>query len=214
MGLRKAAESLVQALGLALIFGLFTAITLNAYILINYFSLTSNRLLALVLLAAPVGSIVFYFVFRWLRPKLAGLAPLVLLFLVCLSLLLSIFLFYTTSDGWSDEHRYPSVLLPNHTLKIQAIDSQENLTIQWLNTSAQEISYDSAHLKGWQRKGNNLVLVDPKDNSIEWQGKIGNQLSIVFQRPQQETTVLIGINGAEDRLTLQNTGPDEITILR
>lgn len=199
---------------LAPVFGVLFATALHAYFLSDYFPITGRRLPLLTFVAFAAGSVGFYFLFRALHSWIGSLTAKKIILLAATSLVLSVFLFYTSSNAWSDEFRYPSFLLPAHSVKIEATSRVPGLAVQWLSTSLGDISYQAARLQGWQRNGDELQLVDPADNWIEWQGKTGDELKIVFQRPSEEATVELTIDGRSEAIVLAASGDGPTNIVR
>lgn len=199
---------------LALLFGMFFALSLHAYLLIDYFPLTGKRLPVLTLLAFLTGSAGFFFLFGWVQARLHSISRKKMVMMVFISLLLSVFLFFATTPFWLENDRYPALLLPENRLKIEAISAQPGLTLEWLSTPFGDISYQSARFHGWERQGDVLTLTDPQENTIEWRGKTGGRIQIAFQRPRAEATLHLTINGSMEEIKLAPDGASQASILR
>ena len=119
-----------------------------------------------------------------------------------ISLLVGILLFLGGTDQWMLPARYISSLLPAHQLEIRAVGAQgpRNMALSWFTTSVGDVSYGSMEMKGWERVGDELVLEQPDNNSIQWQGRTGGSAELIFRSAAPDQTIRVSWDGHEELL--------------
>ena len=154
----------------------------------------------------PTGS--FFLIELLVHPRLSLLTNLQRWLLAGLSTLTGVFLLLAGTTAWKSPERFLAFLLPNEKLEISVPASRNlpnaDIAIQLLSTSMGDISFNSIHYQGWQRKGNLLVLSNLKNNSLEWTGKAGEQITIVFHNTTPEAIAQISTDGSEETINFSS----------
>ena len=150
----------------------------------------------------------FFLIELLVHPRLSLLTNLQRWLLAGLSTLTGVFLLLAGTTAWKSPERFLAFLLPNEKLEISVPASRNlpnaDIAIQLLSTSMGDISFNSIHYQGWQRKGNLLVLSNLKNNSLEWTGKAGEQITIVFHNTTPEAIAQISTDGSEETINFSS----------
>lgn len=156
------------------------------------------------LVSTLLGILGYFFILRWVSPRLKDLSPTQKAGLVGASILIGTFLFFATTDRWELTPRYAPFFLPTHSLKISVPPTHDNsyISINWFNTSLGDVSYTAIEFNGWKREKDQLILTDPYRNQIRWSGKTGEKFQIVFQSSSNMREVHIAWDGKEESLNL------------
>ncbi len=169
---------------LGLLFGIVFALFICGYWLAELFPPTSRQLIALTGLLAILGAAFYFAMWNWLWPLLRSLSRTGRALTAVSSVLAGIALLFGGTAGWQDPARYVTFLLPSHRLEVTASGAAagSGIALDWFSTSLGDVSYDSMHLQGWKRAGDQLVLQDPAANSLEWTGKTGGSVELVWHK--------------------------------
>jgi len=121
----------------------------------------------------------------------------------------------TNLQEFSKATVYP--LLPSHTLSIEAlaadIGGNEDIVLSEFSNQAQGVmSFNALHLKGWERRGNQLFLIDPADNQITWKGKVGYDATIVFMSRSIPAKIDVSWDGMNASYSLFSASAQNISI--
>ncbi len=188
---------------LALFLGAMIGLSVYCYWLIDIFPPTSNRIFLLTILigiVAAAGS--FFLIELWLVPCWPILTQPQRWLLSGLSVLIGSFLLFAGTSTFKSPDRYLAFLLPNEKIEISVPPSKNppntDVAIHLFSTSMGNVSFNSIKYQGWQRKGDLLVLTNTKDNSLEWEGIAGKQVSIVLSDSTHQGILQISTDGGED----------------
>jgi hypothetical protein len=170
---------------------------------------------AFIVLITPTYSCLSQFV---LQPKFTLFSKSQKTGLILLSILAPFVLAIASLDEkFLDKTIY--FLLPNHSIQVEVPDvySQENkeITLTGFYTQAQgTISLNALEIRGWKRKGDYLILTDPDNNLIKWQGKPGNRFFLVFKPPSTSSKIKISWDGIETSYDLPSNKVNNIQVSR
>jgi len=193
-----------RLLACAGVLGVSLGVFIHGYWLIDVFPVDSRRLLYSTLLGSLLGMGGYFLLLRWIRNRLQGLPTFQQLRHVGSGILIGAFLFFTATDRWQEPSRYATLFLPPHTLQVSISPDQASgdVSILWINTSLGGISFDDVDFDGWKRETDRLVLTDFSKNSLNWEGKTGEEAQIVFQASAQNGNAVISWDGQEEGLPL------------
>ena len=192
---------------LAIFLGMIFGLSVYAYWLIDILPPTSRWTFLFTALASVIAAAVLLFLIElWVVPHWSALTKFQDWLLPGLSILTGAFLIYSGTNAWKSSQRYLVFLLPNEQFEI-SVPASQNLpnhavAIQLFSTSTGDISLNSIKYQGWEREGSLLVLVNEKNNSLEWTGKVGEQATIVFSTSAQGGVVQISSGGEEETINL------------
>ena len=184
----------------ALILGASLGIFLHGYWLVDLLPVDSKRLIFSTLLAGFLGTLGYAVLLRLVRKELTGISWRQCGGLIVAGVLTGIFLFFSASGRWQSPIRYVTFALPEQTLRVSVPAGQAPgaVSIGWIKTSLGDVSYDEIQFAGWEREADRLVLVDPQNNSLSWNGKTGADAQIVFEVPERSGEVHVSWNGREE----------------
>lgn len=169
---------------ISIIFGLISAIFADAYWLSGMFGPESKRLIFGVALSGMVSAAIVFIFYPWVGKRLQD-PNLARWKLIASSMLLGALFFFGGTSQWLEKPTYATLLLPRHRLEIKVFgDARTSLQMIWFTTSLGDISFNDVRQHGWQRQEDILNLRDPSENYLEWIGKTGNEVQIVFQSNQ------------------------------
>ncbi len=159
--------------------------------------------------ASLIGIAGYYLLLElWLAPHLSGLAQDTRLSLMGAGVLTGVILALVGTGARNAPSSYLTFLLPPQTLKISISPSphaaQTDAGIFWLNTSIGDVSYDALHYRGWEKTDYELVLTDPSSNLLEWTGRTGEEVTIMFSKSPQGGVAEISWNGTTEVLNLSS----------
>ena len=165
----------------------------------NYFSKTY---LVVTLFIFIAGSLVCYAANqRWIVPLFNSLKPAAVRGLALAALLISALLLL----NFDSQPLY--ALLPSHSLRVlvPAQPGAEAVNFDYLENSLGHIAYANLNPQGnWSEQGDSLQIQPDVDFSLEWQGKTGRMLQVVFQPTGEPRTVEIRLDDQSYALELQN----------
>jgi Dolichyl-phosphate-mannose-protein mannosyltransferase len=192
---------------LAIFLGMVFGLSVYAYWLIDILPPTSRWTFLFTALSSLIAAVIFLFLIElWVVPRWSALTKLQGWLLPGLSILTGAFLIFSGTNAWKSSQRYLVFLLPNEQFEISVPASQNrsnpDVAIQLFSTSMGDISFNSIKYQGWEREGTLLVLVNAKNNSLEWTGKVGEQATIVFSTSAQGGVVQISSGGEEETINL------------
>jgi len=194
---------------LALFSGIIFGLSVYCYWLIDILPPTGKWIIlvtGLVSLAALAGFL--FLIELWIAPRWSELTISQRWFLLGLSILFGVFLLFAGTSAWKSPERYLTFLLPSEKLEISVPLSQNlsstDIAIQWFSTSIGGISFNSIKYQGWQRRGDLLVLADMKNNFLEWEGKTGEEVSIVFSNSTHQGTIQISTDDVKETIDLSS----------
>ncbi len=169
---------------LAVILGVTAALFVSGYWLIDLFPVDSRLLLAVTALAGAAAATAYYYAIRKVG-RAAGSARIwKALRLVLLGAPIAGFLFFGGTSEWQEPGRYVGFLLPRQQFKLISSSAPTGAAIVWINSSLGDISYDTLKYDGWDRRADQLILRDPVHNSMEWRGRTGERMELVFTSPE------------------------------
>ncbi|HUI88569.1 MAG TPA: glycosyltransferase family 39 protein [Anaerolineales bacterium] len=194
---------------LALFLGAMIGLSVYCYWLINIFPPTGKWIFLLTMLTSIVAAAGSFFLIElWLLPCWPILTQPQRWLLLGLSVLIGSFLLFAGTSAFKSPDRYLAFLLPNEKIEISVPPSKNPLNadvaIHLFSTSMGNVSFNSIKYQGWQRKGNLLVLTNRKDNSLEWAGIAGKQVSIVLSDSTQQAILQISTDGGEDTVNFSS----------
>ncbi|MFN3741075.1 MAG: ArnT family glycosyltransferase [Anaerolineales bacterium] len=183
--------------------GGIVAVFVNGYLLDDGFALQSRAAIAVTVLAAGLGFGAAWFLYPWVEKQWQSLPPAQRWKLLGNSLLLGSLLFFGGTSRWLyGGSRYLRFLLPVHHLQLSvSTNSPGSLKVVWFTTTLGDISFDAMEGRGWQRKEDGLVLTAPSENSLEWRGKVGKWVKIVFESKERARAIL-NWNGYSETIEL------------
>ena len=162
----------------------------------------SKTYLVMTLLIFFAGTLAFYLLNRTvLIPFLHSLRAAAIRRLAAAALLISALLLL----NFDPQPLY--ALLPSHSLTVQipAKTDAPAVNFESLENALGYIAYAKLNPQGdWSEQGHALQIQPDADFSLEWQGKTGRLLQIVFQPTSQARTVEIRLDGQFHALELQN----------
>ena len=191
----------------ALCLGILTGLSTYCYWFIDIWPPTSKWSIVCTGLISLLAAFAFlFFIELWITPRLSEVSNPQKGFLLAISISFGAFVFFAGTSAWKAPERYPAFLLPNEKIEITASPSDHpadtNIAIQWFSTSLGSVSFNSMKYQGWQRKGDLLMLANPVNNSLEWEGKTGDQISIVFSSSTHRGSLRIAVNGDDETFNL------------
>ena len=139
---------------------------------------------------------------RWLSPLFGSLKPIAARGLTIAALLISALLLL----NFDPQPLY--ALLPTHSVQVlvPAQSGAEAVKFDYLENSLGYIAYANLNPQGnWSEQGDALQIQPDTDFSLEWQGKTGRVLQVVFQPTGEPRTVEIRLDGQAYALELQNS---------
>lgn len=185
----------------ALFFGLASAVFADAYWLSEIFAPQSRRLIAGVVLIGALATAIAFFLYAWAEKRWQTLG-VERRKLLGGSLLLGTLLLFGGTSQWFERPLYVTSLLPTHHLEIEVLsDTEVSLQLVWFTTSLGDVSFNELKQSGWQRKEDTLNLRTPSNNRLEWTGKTGKEVQIVFQSNQSIQLQLIW-NGQKENIEI------------
>ncbi len=182
-------------------FGLFA----SGYWLIDLFPVGSRLLILLAGLLALIGAAGSYWLLRWAQTPFAALSGQRRGLAVALSLLAGAALFFGGTSRWMSQTRYVPFFLPSHHLRVSVEPGQAaagDVRVLWFSTSLGDVSYDTIQMRGWKRAGDELVLVNASDNSLEWVGRTGADAELVFRSSSEPRKALIQWDSSAETASL------------
>ena len=165
----------------AVLLGAAAGLFISGYWLIDYFPADSRQHLFLAGLVAAGSTLVYRGMGGSIRSGLARLGHLHQILAVLLSAVLGCFLFFAGTSQWQIAERYVTFLLPRHEFRLAAVGVPEGTALVWISTPLGDVSYDSISSHGWIRRGDEMVLVEPGSNSLEWSAVTGGRLQLVLE---------------------------------
>ncbi len=181
----------------AIFLGTTLGLFVSGYWLGNVFPAESKQLLGLTILAGVAASAGYFLLLGWTHKALSQFSASQNLTLAGVSLLIGVFVFFAGTDPWRSSQTYLTLFLPSHRLQISASGAQglARTSMLWFNTSLGDVSYNEMEYHGWKRVGEQLVLQDPLNNSILWNGKVGDNVQIVFSRLPSDGQLSVAWDG-------------------
>ncbi len=201
---------------LALFLGIVFGLSIYCYWLIDVLPPTGKWIILITCLISLAATVGFLFSIElWILPRLSALVKPQKWLLLGLSILIGVFLLFAGTNAWKSTDRYLIFLLPNEKLEISVPPlrnlSSTDIAIQWFSTSTGAVSFNSIKYQGWQRRGNLLVLTEMKNNFLEWEGKTGEQISIVFSSSTHQGTIQITTADIKETIDLSSeTGKEHL----
>lgn len=192
---------------LSLLLGGGFGLAVYSYWLVTFLPPVGRQIIFYTLLASLIGVVGYFLLLElWIAPYLLAVRGLFRWILIALSVVIAFLSMFYGADLRNSTSSYITFLLPRETLRITVSippgSKGTTARILWFATSTGEVSYDSTNYRGWQRKGDELVMVDASNNSLEWTGQTGEQALIVFLRSPQGGVVNIAWNGVSRTINL------------
>lgn len=186
----------------ALLMGGFVATFVNGYLLDDGFALQSRSVSAVTAFATGMGIVAAWFLYPWVERQWQGSLPAQRWKLLLTSLFLGSLLLFGGTSQWLEESRYLRFLLPIQHFQLSvSTSSPGSVKVIWFTTALGDVSFKEVEKHGWQRKEDILVLTSPNENALEWQGKVGRWVKIVFES-KEETRALLSWNGYSETIEL------------
>ncbi len=183
--------------------GIAVALFINGYWLASLFPASSRQLLLLTLLVGLLAAAVYWLILASTARRLLALPRGVCAAAILGSLAIALFLFFCGTAQWRLPSQYVTFLLPTHDLEIRASsEAPGGLALAWVNTSVGDVSYGAMSVTGWRRAGDELILENPAQNSIEWRGKTGADVQLVFRASAADHAVTISWDSQDELLSL------------
>ena len=162
----------------------------------------SKTYLAVTLLIFIAGALSFYLINRYVSvPFLQALKPAAARGLAAAAFLISALLLL----NFDPQPLY--ALLPSHSLRV-LIPAQADapaVNFESLENALGYIAYANLNPQGdWSEQTDALHIQPDTDFSLEWQGKTGRLLQVVFQPTDEPRTVEIWLDNQHSTLELQN----------
>ncbi len=189
---------------LAVLLGVTAALFVSGYWLIDLFPADSRLLIAVSGLAGAAAATAYYFAILKVGRTPGRVRTWKTLWLVLLGAPLAGFLFFAGTSGWQAPGRYVGFLLPRQEFTVVSSGAPSGTAIVWINSSLGDISYDTLKYVGWDRRGDQLILTDPLHNSMEWRGKVGERMEIVFTSPEGGGDFQIRWGDLQERIHLSS----------
>jgi hypothetical protein len=215
----KAAQTKKIQFGLAIIFGAALSLTFYQEVLAKLLPFETLRLKIASYLSIVFFTVICFYFFKKITPlRFTPLAKPQKNGIILLSILTPFILAVAIlNQHFFDKTIY--FLLPKHTIQIEApIESLQNgkdIKLTGINTQAQgPISFTAMKIKGWERKGNNLILTNPENNQITWQGKAGDKISLTFWSRPDLLKIKIHWDAAELSYNLFSGTPENVEVKR
>ncbi len=185
---------------LALIMGTALGLFVDGYWLALLLPAESKQLLFLTALLVMLGAGLYWLVLSAAVRRLASMPSQARGAAMCAALLLAVLLLFGGTAQWRLPARYITLLLPTHSLELRASEqAPRGLALAWFNTSLGDVSYGMLSVNGWKRVGDALVLEDPARNSIQWQGRTGEEIQLIFRSTMANQGLRVAWDGrAED----------------
>ncbi len=188
---------------LALFMGIALGLFVNGYWLASVLPASSRQLLLLTMLVALLGTGIYWLVLASTAPRLLSLSWRARAAAIVTSLLVALFLFFCGTAQWRLPSRYVTILLPAHQLEIRASSqAPRGVALAWFNTSVGDVSYGAMSVTGWKRAGDELVLENPGENSIQWRGRTGQDVQVVFRSPAAKRAITFSWDSQHELLDL------------
>ena len=165
---------------LAVLLGATAGLFISGYWLIDLFPVDSRLLMGLSALAGVAAGTAYYASIPRISSVWRRLSMPTALVGVLVGVLLACFLFFAGTSQWQEPARYVGFFLPYQRFNLTSAGAQPGTSIVWINTSFGDVSYDTLRYWGWVRRGDQMVLQDPLHNSMEWSGRAGERIEIVF----------------------------------
>jgi hypothetical protein len=194
----------ISLLPLAIILGICLGLFASGYWLLDIFPAGSRQLLLLTGVASMFGALGYYVLLSWGVACFLSFSAGRRLALVAVSVLAGALLFFGGTSQWLSSPRYVPFLLPSHRLEISAKPGSVQagqLALIWFNTSLGDVSYETISLRGWRRAGEQLVLENPADNSVEWVGRTGKEVQMVFRDAGPGEKLTLSWDGNEETIS-------------
>ncbi|NOZ72767.1 MAG: hypothetical protein GXP38_12795, partial [Chloroflexi bacterium] len=199
---RTRAWLILFALGLGISTGLFV----SGYWLVDFFPIDSRRLLLSTILTGLLGAAGYFALLLWINTRLQNVPVRQQWGLLGASLAVGSFLLFAGTAQWQSPARYLTFFLPSHTLEISTIDGQPaQISMAWFTTSLGDVSFRTLRGHGWERKGDQMALVDSANNQLTWTGKTGENVQIVFHT-SSPVKVVVSWDGKEEILEIPPEG--------
>ncbi len=195
---------------IALVLGTGLGLFVSGYWLADIIPPESKQLLVITLAASLLGTLANFLLLDWCWATLSEFSRSKRWLVVGISVLIGGFLLYAGTDQWLSSNRYLTFFLPSHTLRISISAPQPptggssvpatKTTIDWINTSLGDISFDAISYQGWKRTGDELVLQNTQESSLSWTGKVGDKVEIVFSGLPTSQSLNISWDGTTEAL--------------
>jgi hypothetical protein len=110
-------------------------------------------------------------------------------------------------------------LLPTHTIQIEALTANNqgngSIALTGFHTQAQGAqSYNSLKVRGWERRGDELVLINPADNQLSWRGKPGEKATLLFRTLSGSAEINVAWDGNALIYSLDTDGSQGVNVAR
>ena len=200
---------------MSLVLGWVFGFSVYGFWLTDLFPPTGRRTLLLVFAACIVGATGYFLLLnRCVIPRFSALDWKQKWRMAAWSVLAGTILFFAGTNSRLLPSRYFAFLLPPETLQISVRQSSDpvDLEIVWINTSLGDVPYDSVLYEGWERRGDRLVLVDIRNNSLKWSGRIGGQATVVLSTSARNGLVEILWSDQSETLDLSSKKNSKITL--
>ena len=164
--------------------GVLSALFLYGYWLVDLLPVGSRLLVLLTVAAIILGAAFYYWLLLRSAAAFEALSASGRVLLLAVALLSGAALLFGGTSAWQAPARSVPFLLPVHRLEVKALEGAQSsgAALLWFNTSLGDVSYDTLQYRGWKRVGDQLVLQDASNNSVEWAGKTGAAVEMVWRQ--------------------------------
>ncbi len=191
----------------SIIMGIIFGISVYNYWLIDILPPASKRILIFTFLAC-LGGVFGYFILIkfWIFPRFEKLIKAQKWHFIWVSIFVGSILMLAGTNAWQSSSRYFRPFLPTSSLEISASPPENNkapeVTILWISSALGDVSLETLTYQGWERKGNQIILTNPLDNVLKWEGATGANAFILFRKSPQAGKVNISWNGENEVVDL------------
>ncbi|MBT3339136.1 MAG: hypothetical protein HN855_03025 [Anaerolineae bacterium] len=204
---------------LASTLGIIFAISVYGYGLIDFFPPMSKRIFLFTGLAGLLGFFGYYTLLEfWLHPQFRKISKEKRWLVFVWGGVIGIFLMFAGTSNWTYSPRYLTFLLPEQKLDFSILSSQngmpESITVNWISTSLGDISYDSLKYQGWERKGDQLILTDSENNSLRWEGRVGETFFVDFEGFAADDQLSVSWANKSEKISVLSNNTDRYTYER
>ena len=203
---------------LSVVLGAAISFVIYQEVLVKLWTFESLRVsLYSIFLFVLFSTLCFFILNYFLIPQLKHLTKIKRASMLGLSSLSSLILviILLNQPNFSKETVY--LLLPSHTIQIESpattIKGNEDIVLSLFSNQAQgELSFNSLNIKGWERRDNQLFLINPAENQITWRGKVGYEASLIFLSRSSPATINVSWDGINTEHSLYSASPHDISI--
>lgn len=188
----------------AAILGAAAGLFVSGYWLVDAFPASSRLLLALTALAGVAAGVGYFLLLGWIGRNAAALSGWRWVGAGVIGAAATVFLLFAGTNQWKAPSRYLTFLLPVHqfSLSFMLPESTPPPTLAWFNTSLGDVSYSTVNIRGWKRVGEELVLENPTANALQWRGRTGDKVQLIFGGTASASQTRLSWDGQPETLVI------------